>query len=637
MRCVARRNRTRQSVANILHGLTAMCAAAMISTPALAEEPAATIAVSRQRVCEGTISPLQYGQFIEYLCGHTLSIFAERVFDGSFEGVPEYKYGFRKETERIEQPWYPDGAVNRGEFSLDPNSPFNGKVSQCIRQKPVDPCTLGISQGEKYVKAGEALRCVMHLRASGVCAPVTVTLGGDGKTYACAQFTPAEQWQRFEAELVPTDTDTHATLTISFRGPGAIWIDQVSLMPVDTIFGWRRDAAEALKAVKPGIIRFGGSTVEGFEWTDTIGDPDRRTPFTTCWGGLEPGNAGLDEFLRLCRWVEAEPLICIRFSGKTPKDAADQVEYVNGPATSPMGKQRAANGHPEPYRVKYWQVGNELGDDTYQKGVAEFCKAMKAADPTIRLMGAFPSAGLIKNAGEYLDYVCPHHYECSDLAKREADTADVMKMIAENAPGRAIRLGITEWNTTAGNWGLERAMLWTLDNSLWCSRYHNLMHRHCDAIEIANRSNLAESFCCGILQTNNHDLFKTPAYYAQQLYAEHAGQYPLKVAGNPADADLDISATLSKQEDRVDLFIVNQTLEAKRQTIDLTAFAPLGRCVKIWTLADTEKAGDREAANSWRSKERIRTTASEVIVGEAKWPVAFPPLSLTVIEVRVGK
>ena len=99
-------------------------------------------------------------------------------------------------------------------------------------------------------------------------------------------------------------------------------------------------------------------------------------------------------------------------------------------------------------------------------------------------------------------------------------------MIAEHAPGRNIRLGITEWNTTAGDAGLGRAMLWTLDNALACSRYQNFMHRHCDLIEIANRSNLADSFCSGIIQTDNSGLYRTPTYYAQQLYAEHAGSSP---------------------------------------------------------------------------------------------------------------
>jgi alpha-N-arabinofuranosidase len=223
-------------------------------------------------------------------------------------------------------------------------------------------------------------------------------------------------------------------------------------MPADNVFGWRRDVAEALKALRPGIIRFGGSTTEGFEWTATIGDPAKRVPFTTCWGGLEPGNAGLEEFVQLCRWVGAEPLICVRFSGKTPKQAAEQVEYFNSPATTPMGKLRAGNGHAAPYGVRYWQIGNELGDDAYQKGIVEFCKAMKAVDPGIKLLAAFPSPGLLQRAGPWIDYICPHHYGCQNLAAMEEDVARCRRQIAENAPGRNLRLGITEWNTTAGDW-----------------------------------------------------------------------------------------------------------------------------------------------------------------------------------------
>jgi alpha-N-arabinofuranosidase len=598
----------------------------------------AILKVTRERLCQGNISPFQGGQFIEYLCALTPSMIAEKVFDGSFEGVPPYGVVFRSQTDRLEQPWYPDDAVHRGEFVLDTSNPFNGKVSQLIRQKSGDPCTLGISQGGKFIKASEALRCVLHLRAEQVSHPVRVALWGHGKTYALAEFRPTQQWERFEATLTPTDTDNQATLTISFRGPGSLWIDQVSVMPVKTVHGWRTDVAEALKALRPGIIRFGGSTTEGFDWTATIGDPARRVPFTTCWGGLEPGNAGIEEFVQLCQWVDAEPLICVRFTGKKPKDAADQVEYFNGPATSPMGKRRAANGHAQPYHVKYWQIGNELSDETYQKALVEFCKAMKAVDPTIKLMASFPSPGLLDRAGQYLDYICPHHYGCRDLRAMEASVDECRKMIAKHAPGRDIRLGITEWNTTAGDFGLGRAMLWTLDNALACSRYQNLMHRHCDLIEIANRSNLTDSFCSGIIQTNNSDLYKTPTYYAQQLYAVHAGRYPLKIEGGSAQGDptLDTSATISADEKRVAVFAVNPTIEVQGRTIDLDAMAPLDGDVAVWTLADTAKAGERDAANSWREPDRIRTQPGKARLVNGKIVYEFPALSLTVLEIRCG-
>jgi alpha-N-arabinofuranosidase len=598
-----------------------------------------TITVTAEPLNQGTISPFQYGQFIEYLCGLTPSMFAEQVFDGSFEGVPPYKFEFRKETDRLEKPWYPDVAVHRGEFALDGNQPYNGKVAQRISQKPGDPCTLGVSQAGKHVRAGEPLRCSLFLRAQGVGSPVEVALWGQGTTYARTTFQLAAEWKRFEAVLEPAATDPAATLTISFRGPGSIWIDQVSLMGTDNVFGWRRDVAQALKELRPGIIRFGGSTTEGFEWTDTIGDPARRVPFTTVWGGLEPGNAGLEEFVQLCRWVGAEPLVCIRFSGRTPQQAAEQVQYFNGPADSLMGRLRAQNGHPQPYGVKYWQVGNELGDEAYQKGLASFCQAMKAVDPGIKLMAAFPSPGLLKQAGQVIDYICPHHYGCHNLAAMEDDVNKCRRWISENAPGRPIRLGITEWNTTAGDWGLGRAMLWTLDNALACSRYHNFMHRHCDMIEIANRSNLTDSFCSGIIQPNGTTLFKTPTYYAQQLYATHAGQRPLLIrfdAGLPSDQALDWSATLSADGRTLTLFAVNQTTEAHDRTIDLTALAPLDKSVRVRTLADTTGAGERDDANSWREPDRIRTRPGKATLAGSKLVYRFPPLSLVVLKAQRG-
>ena len=368
-----------------------------VSPPASLDSTAITI--TREPRCAGTISPFQYGQFIEYLCALTPSMFAEKIFDGGFEGVAGYKVAFRKETDRLECPWYPDGAVHRGEFALDRNGADNGKLSMRIAQKPGDPCTIGTSQSNKFVKSGEPIHCRLSLRSTGLTGPVEVSLWGQGKTYASAELRPDDHWKRYEAVLTPTQTDQNATFTISFRGPGTLWIDQVSLMPEDNVFGWRRDVALALQAMKPGIIRFGGSTTEGFDWKDTIGDPARRTPFTTVWGGLEPGNAGLEEFVKLCQWVGAEPLICLRFTGKTPRDAANQVEYFNGSTDTPMGKLRASGGHPEPYGVRYWQIGNELGDEAYQKGIAQFCRALKAVDPTIKLLAAFPSPGLLERAG----------------------------------------------------------------------------------------------------------------------------------------------------------------------------------------------------------------------------------------------
>ena len=86
-----------------------------------------------------------------------------------------------------------------------------------------------------------------------------------------------------------------------------------------------------------------------------------------------------------------------------------------------MGALRTRNGHPEPYRIKYWQVGNEQSGPDYERRLPEFCKAMKQADPSIELMSSYPKPGVIRGAGEWLDYVSPHHYDCADLAGCESE------------------------------------------------------------------------------------------------------------------------------------------------------------------------------------------------------------------------
>jgi alpha-N-arabinofuranosidase len=221
-------------------------------------------------------------------------------------------------------------------------------------------------------------------------------------------------------------------------------------------------------------------------------------------------------------------MICVRFANRAPQDAAQEAEYFNGATNTPMGSLRARNGHAAPYRVRFWQVGNERQSREYDQQLGAFCNAMRAVDPTIRVLSSFPTADSIRNGASCIDYVCPHHYT-SNLGECESNLGFLRKLIAENAPDRAIKVAVTEWNTTAGDWGLGRATLMTLDNALACSRYHTLLHRNCDLVEIANRSNLINSLGSGIIQADNHYLYKTPTYYAQQLYATKAGNRILKI------------------------------------------------------------------------------------------------------------
>jgi alpha-N-arabinofuranosidase len=601
----------------------------------------ASLRVTRDPLRPGTINPMQYGQFIEYLCDLVPAMWAEKLYDNSFEGLTPYKFAYRKQTDFREKPWYPSGATNRAEFTLDRAQPVSGAVCQRIAVRAGAPCTVGIAQDGIAVERDKTCTFRCYLRQSGVSGPVRVRLHREGQTLASAEFSPGNAWQKFSAPLVPSSDASDATLEISFRGSGTLWLDNASLMPDDAVRGWRADVVAAVKALKPGVIRFGGSALDEpgygeFDWKDTIGDPDKRKPFQA-WGGVQKTGPGLEEIVQFCRLVGAEPLLCVRVTGRTPKDAAEQVEYFNGPADSRMGKLRAGNGHPEPYRVKYWQVGNERSGREYETRLAAFCKAMRELDPSIVLLSSYPTAGVLKNAGDAIDYVCPHHYDCENLTATENDLNAVRDLLRKASPTRPVKVAVTEWNTTAGDWGPRRAKLWTLANALACSRYHNLLHRHCDLVAIANRSNLTNSFCSGIIQTDNRRLYKTPTYYAQQLYATLSGSRPLRIESPlPASVSPDVSATLSADGKTVTLFAVNAGLSDVARPVDLTAFGDAGRDLEVWTLTDRKNAGEPDVTNGFGDPERVVPVESRFRAKTGRFTYRFPALSLTVLRWKAG-
>jgi alpha-N-arabinofuranosidase len=628
----------------------------ILITAVVADSP---LKITNEPLCPGQISPMQYGQFIEYLCDLVPSMWAEKLYDGSFEGLSPYKgMEYLKQTDFKEKPWYPSGATNRAEFRLDSSNPVHGKTCQKITVKPGAPATVGISQDGIFLdpKACD-FRC--YLRQEGSSGPVTVSLSRDGQIIESCKFKPTNTWRQFStrfypkpgtyimgiglagvempyADISPLPPRRDVTLTISFRGPGTLWLDLASLMPEDTVGGWRRDVFDAIRALKPEVIRFGGSALDDknlgeFEWRDSVGPVEKRKPFRA-WGGLQPFAAGLEEIVQLCKAVDAEPLICVRFTDRTPKDAADEVEYFNGPSTSPQGALRARNGHAQPYGIKYWQIGNELGGPKYEAGVAAFCEAMKKADPSIKLLSSYPNEGVFRKAGQFLDYACPHHYGCGNLKAMADSFAEIRAMLKRVAPDRPIKIAVTEWNTTGGHAGPQRAMLWSLANALACSRYHNLMHRNADIVEIANRSNLTNSFCSGIIQTNNRTSYKTPTYYAQQLYATQAGNRPLHIEGLTPESPLDVSATLSENGNEMTLLAVNDTLEPIERTLDVSAFP--GRNMTEWKLTEVKQAGEPDVANSFAEPERVIPVKKWISNAGEQLRYRFEPLSLTVLQWR---
>ncbi len=608
-----------------------------VTAPAVKE-----VRILPQRLGKRPIDVKQGGQFIEPLCNLIPSMTAQQVDLPSFEEEPKWNVSYKAAVDKPCRPWYPDGAVHVAAYSYDTESPFNGKRSQKI-ELPVPRARAGISQDGFYTRAGVTYKLRLHMKGRGN-VPVWASLRAGAETIAKPVLLgrAGTRWGAAETKLVATRASENATLTILFEGPGTLWLDQVYLIGEDAVLGiWRADAVEALRSMNPGVVRWGGSTIEAFEWEKSIGPWDTRAPYANIpfWGGLEPNFASVEEFVQLCQYIGAEPLICLRWTGKTPADAAAQVEYFNGAPETTWGQVRARNGHPKPYGVRLWQIGNEVGGGEYDNSVRAFAEAMRKVDPTIKILSSYPSADTLARGEGYLDYLCPHHYECGDLEGKEKDLKFLREQVERHGKGKDVRVAVTEWNTTAGEWGLGRGMLQTLGNALGCARYHNLMQRYSDLIEIAIRSNLADSFGSGVLVPGPGWMYFAPTFYAQRMYARAAGSYAVKVE---TVSDLpwhlqepDLSATLSADGKTLRIYAVNSTPETLPVSFDLAAFEHEVKKGREISLVDWEKALDAEVMNTRDDPNRVAPREQPLAVHGKKFRHTFAPLSVNLLELQL--
>jgi alpha-L-arabinofuranosidase len=596
--------------------------------------------ISSRKLTQLPIDPKQGGQFIEPLCSLIPSMTAQQVNSTSFEEEPPCHFVYRRETDKPYHPWYPDGAVHLAQFSLDTENPFNGKLSQKI-QLPAAHSRAGISQDCFYLKKGLTYQLKLHMRGERNVLVQASLSGGAGSVAAPVSLGHAgPQWAEAGAEFRATQDLDCATLTIDFEGPGILWLDRIYLIGEDAVLGiWRPDVVAALKAMNPGVIRFGGTAIESYEWDQSIGPWNKRVPFTTWWGNLEPNFVGEEEFVQLCHLVVAEPLICLRWTGKTPADAAAQVEYFNGGAETLWGRLRAQNGHPEPYQVKYWQIGNEVGGPEYDASVKPIAEAIKRVDPTVKILSSFPSDETLKHGQGLLDYLSPHHYAVADFLGMERDFKNLQDQVMRYGAGKPVRVAVTEWNATAGQWGLGRGMLQTLGNALSCSRYHNFIHRYADLTEIAIRSNLVDSFGSGVIITGPGWMYLAPTYYAQQLYSRSAQSYPLQLERTQQLAwhlqEPNLSATLSQDGKTLRIYAVNSTssgLQLRFHLKDLGASIVRGTQT---VLKDREEVLSSEVMNSFNQPRRIALVSFPAEIKGREFESHFEPLSLTLLELEL--
>ena len=233
--------------------------------------------------------------------------------------------------------------------------------------------------------------------------PVDVSLHvAASASWASARLEPSTRWTVQTVDLVGRDGSapppgTSFTLAIAPSGSGSVELRRCLLFPADHLDGWDPDVVRFLRDAHMPLLRFpGGNFVSGYHWRDGVGPlEDRPVLPNPAWPEVEWNHVGTDEWLHLCELIGCTPLICLNAGNGTAQEAADWVEYCNGDAGTPMGAQRALNGHPEPYGVLLWEIGNELygawqvgGTDAaeYAARYRRFADAMLARDPGIRLI-----------------------------------------------------------------------------------------------------------------------------------------------------------------------------------------------------------------------------------------------------------
>ena len=199
----------------------------------------------------------------------------------------------------------------------------------------------------------------------------------------------AGDWQRLDFTVIPKQTDPRGRLTISLKQPGIVLLGHVFLQPGP----WgqfkglpvRRDVGEAMVGHGLNVLRYGGSMVNSpeYRWKQMIGPRDRRPPHKGTWYPYSTNGWGIIDFMSFC---EAAGFLCIPDLNidEIPQDMADFVEYVNGPAESEWGRRRVADGHPDPFRLKYLQLGNEEAvNEAYWQKFKPLVEAIWSRDPDI--------------------------------------------------------------------------------------------------------------------------------------------------------------------------------------------------------------------------------------------------------------
>ena len=410
---------------------------------------------------------------------------------------------------------------------------------------------------------------------------LSIRVYAEGQDAPCAEAEVqglSRKWATLSGVLQvdpATSADAVFRFAITSQKPGQLVIARAVLYPADHVNGADPDVIRLLKESRLPLLRWpGGNFVSGYHWEDGVGPIDQRpTRPNMAWGHPEPNLFGTDEFLAFCREVGCEPLICVNAGSGTPEEAARWLEYCNGSADTPEGARRAANGHPDPYGVRLWEVGNETYG-RWQEGwtkpaghvdrFTEFAEALRERAPDIEILAC--GAHLSSEApdpewNEMLLKTCAsefrtltHHLLVGGQVSAGTDPPDVFgdfmavpvvfDSLYRSLQARMLeagiedpRLAVTELQLfahLAPSTGNEARLTHdnlvrpdTLAEALYDTLLYHVAARMAPFIEIITHSATVNHG--GGLRKQRERVYANPCHYAQALFSRFAGAVPVPV------------------------------------------------------------------------------------------------------------
>ncbi len=625
------------------------------------EEPAAKLEIDAGKTRE-PISKYIYGQFIEHL-GRCIygGIWAEMLEDRKFYYPITDKYspwgtGSDRQWDAgaykylRASPWKVIGPA--GTVTMDTNNPYVGRHTPVIRLAG-DGSEAGISQDGLAVVKGKGYTGRVILEGDKEAGPVFVRLVSDNNeiiSEESCEITP--EFKTYPIKFTSPVSSDNVRIEIVSKGNGVFRIGTLSLMPADNIKGWRSDVVALLKELDSPVYRWpGGNFVSGYNWRDGVGERDKRPPRKNpAWKGVEHNDVGIHEFLDLMKIIGAEPYIAVNTGRGTVEEVAEEVEYCNGSIDTPMGKIRAQNGHPEPYGVKWWAVGNEMYGSwqignmplsEYVKKHNRVAEAIWKVDPNAKLVGVGNvgpwSRAMLKDCSDYMNLISEHIYvkENKDVVKHTKLLANEIRRVANEhrkyrrdineIAGKDIRIAMDEWNYWYGNYIYgELGVQYHLKDALGVATGLHEYFRNSNLYFMANYAQTVNVI--GAIKTSRTASTLDTTGVALKLYRQHYGEIPVAVKGEISP--IDVSAAWTSDRKALTIGIVNPTAMQRRLAIDLKGVKIAGNA-KQWIITGTDPMAFNEPGKE--PNVVIEEKAFEGFLNK----LAVPALSVSIYELAV--